>query len=371
MSNIIETGIEQEKWSMTLGAKTANTIPYRWIAKEFQEQRGPVWCPHCKEDGSFEGIFYASCDRCSLYEGRCLCVYCIAAKKDGHNHLTRRANIFRFVKELQMVIEDLRRDYPGDEYGIVAEGIETGFYILNLHTAKQYELMLLDITPPFEVSQLSIGELTYRWNPERDVPETVIRAAVKAAKRLGILPWTKELWSGTKYEVFLATAEEFTPEELDMDELSKKICSPAISAEEPPTDPLEAVSEAWAAGGAEAIEEPPVWHSEWCDHKVVHMDFRGIAYCCPFDLWHKEKLHTQEKALELAERKLNICDQCGDIMPRNGGKCTGFECADDDEDFDVQCQECDTWVSVKETDERDYCKDCQNPEYDPVWPMGD
>jgi Zn finger protein HypA/HybF involved in hydrogenase expression len=58
-------------------------------------------------------------------------------------------------------------------------------------------------------------------------------------------------------------------------------------------------------------------------------------------------------------------------MPMNGVKCTGVECMVDNDDFDVQCQECETWVSVKETDERDYCKDCQNPEYDPVWPMGD
>lgn len=281
MSNIIETGIEQEKWSMTLGAKTANTVPFRWIAKEFQEQRGPVWCQTCKKDGSFEGIFYASCDRCSLYEGRCQCVYCIAAKKDGHQHLTRRANIFRFVKELQMVVEDLRRDYPRDEYGIVAEGIETGFYILNLHTAKQYELMLLDISLPFEVSQLSIIELNYRWNPEKEVPETVIKAAIKAAKRLNIVAWVKELWSGTKYEAFLFTAEEFTPEEQCMNELDKKICSPEM-------------------------------------------------------------------------------------------KTSCFETAEeDDDDFDVQCQECETWISVKETDKKGYCLDCQNPEYDPVWPMGD
>jgi formamidopyrimidine-DNA glycosylase len=40
-------------------------------------------------------------------------------------------------------------------------------------------------------------------------------------------------------------------------------------------------------------------------------------------------------------------------------------------DFDVQCAECETWISAKETDDRDYCRDCQNPEYDPVWPMGD
>ena len=320
MSNIIEAGIEQEKWSMTLGAKTANTVPYRWIAKEFQEQRGPVWCPYCLEDGSFEGVFYASCDRCSLYEGRCLCVYCIAAKKDGHHHLTRRANIFRFVKELQMVIEDLRRDYPEDEYGIVKEGIETGFYILNLHTAKQYELMLLDITMPFEVSQLSNEDLTYRWNPEREVADNVIRSAVKAAKRLNIVSWVQELWSGTKYESFLVSSEEFTPEEQLSDFFDKK---------QKYLRPLQSTS---------AIQN--ALHEEK-DIDIIACDDCDAMMMTP------------------DEQSMDICAKCLEAYLQNAA------------DYETQCVECDTWVTFKETDKRGYCLDCQNPEYDPVWPMGD
>jgi len=231
--------------------------------------------------------------------------------------------------------------------------------------------MLLDITLPFEVSQLSNEELTYRWNPEREVPDNVIRAAVKSAKRLGIVQWVQELWSGTKYESFLLTAEEFTPEEKDVNELAKKICSPEMK-----TSRFETASE---ENGGEACESEPtvVWHSDWCNRNVIHMDYRYIPYCCPFDLWHKEKLQQIEFAKmqqsELAKKKFNICDQCGDIMPRNGGKCTGFECMvdDDDEDYDVQCQECSTWIPKYETNEKGYCLDCQNPEYDPVWPMGE
>ena len=323
MSNIIESGIEQngyeqEKCCITLGAKTANSVPYRWLSKEFQEHRGPVWCQTCKKDGSFEGVFYASCDRCSIYEGRCSCVFCHVAKKDGHQHLMKRANIFKFVKELQTVIAELRRDYPEDEYGIVKEGIETGFYILNLHTAKQYELMLLDITLPFEVSQLSNEELTYRWNPERDVPDNVIRSAVKAAKRLNIVSWVQELWSGTKYESFLFTAEEFTPEEqrlvADFDKKQKYL------------RPLQITS---------AIQNAL--------HEEKDIDIRMCDNCCSL----------------LATGEGDLSHTCLELYLQNAA------------DYETQCVECDTWVTFKETDKSGYCLDCQNPEHDPVWPMGD
>ena len=311
------TNIEQEMWTITFGVKTANTIPYRWVATECQNQRGPVWCQTCRKEGSFEGVFYASCEKCSIHEGRCLCVYCIVANKDGHQHLMKRANIFKFVKELQTVIADLRRDYPEDEYGIVAEGIEAGFYILNLHTAKQYELMLLDMCMPFEVSQLSNEDLTYRWNPEREVPETVIRSAVKAAKRLGIAQWVQELWSGTKYESS-HVAEEFTPEEqrlvADFDKKQKYL------------RPLQSTS---------AIQNAL--------HEEKDIDIIACDNCCAH-------LTTSEG---------DLCHTCLEAYLQ------------DTADYDVQCRECDTWIAMKEVDKRGYCLDCQNPEYDPVWPMGD
>ena len=35
------------------------------------------------------------------------------------------------------------------------------------------------------------------------------------------------------------------------------------------------------------------------------------------------------------------------------------------------CSECNAYIDVKTIDKRGYCKTCQNPEYDPVWPKGD
>jgi hypothetical protein len=310
------TNIEQEKWTITFGIKTANTIPYRWVATEFQNQHGPVWCQTCRKEGSFEGVFYASCPTCCSEKGSCSCVYCHVAKKDGHQHLMKRANIFKFVKELQTVIADLKRDYPEDEYGIVKEGIETGFYILNLHTAKQYELMLLDITLPFEVSQLSNEDLTYRWNPEREVPDNVIRAAVKAAKRLNIVSWAQALWSGTKYESS-HVAEEFTPEEqrlvADFDKKQKYL------------RPLQSTS---------AIQNAL--------HEEKDIDIIACDNCCAH-------LTTSEG---------DLCHTCLEAYMQNAA------------DYETQCLECETWVTFKETDKRGYCLDCQNPEYDPAWPMG-
>ena len=316
------------------GIKTANTVPYKWVTTEFQEQRGPVWCATCKKDGAFEDVFYSSCDKCSIHKGHCTCVYCRVANKDGHQHLVKRNNIFNFVKELQKVVNDLRRDYPNDEYGIVADAIESGFYILNLHTAKQYELMSLDEYQPFEMLMLSVGELTYRWNPKMEVPETVILAAVKAAKRMGILSWVKEMWSGTKYKLFLTAAEE---------------------------------------DGCGA-ESSVMKHSELCDRNMIYMDYLSIPYCCSFDLWHKEKLQHIEFAKmqqnEHDKKKFTICDKCGDTIPINGEKYTGVECRCD-EDYDIQCSECSTWIPKYETNEKGYCIDCQNPDYDPAWPKGD
>jgi hypothetical protein len=204
------------------------------------------------------------------------------AKKDGHKHIERRTNIGKFVKELQMVVDDLRRDYPTDEFGMVQEGIDAGFYILNLHTAKQYELLLLDTILPSEVSQMSIGELIYQWNPSMPVPNKVIQSALTAAKRTGILEWVDELWGMSEKE-----KEQFTIDEQHV---------------------------------LATFEEKLRYIQPLCNSSLL------------------KEVITEEQ---------------------------------DDFEYNSQCRECKTWVSIKEMDERYYCIGCQNPEYDPVWPIGD
>ena len=208
MAYSIEYG--QDGYTTFYGFKTSNAIPFDWIVNDYNKGLGPAHCNMCKQNGSFEGIFYGLCVKCCPNSSHCPCpcVYCRVAKKDGHKRLERRINMCNFIKSLQSVVDDLRRDYPTDEFGIVKEGIESGLYILNLHMNKQYEKMLVDATPPEEVSCLSIGELIYRWNPSMEVPDSVCYAALKAAERLGTIEWVKALWS-----------EEFTPEkELTPDE---------------------------------------------------------------------------------------------------------------------------------------------------------
>jgi hypothetical protein len=321
----------QEGYTVLYGFKSSNTIPFHWLVNDYNKKLGPAHCNTCQEDGTFEGIFYGLCGKCAAISGHCPCVYCRVAKKDGHKRIEKLNTICKLIKTLQTVVAELKLDYPEDEYGIVKEGIESGLYILNLHTNQLYEDLNLEAVLPTEVTCRSNGELTYRWNPSWKVPDSVCFAALEASKRLGTYEWVKALWAGTKYESLFSTDDQVEAD------------APAV-----------------------------VWHSELCDRKEVYTDFRGIAYCCPFDLWHKEKVHNQEKARELAEKKFKICDECGDIMPRNGGKCTGFECAnEDDEDYDVQCSECSTWIPKYEINKKGYCLDCQNPEYDPVWPKGD
>ena len=294
----------EEGWTVLYGIKTSNTIPFHLVMNWNNNTIGPSHCETCRTDGTFEGVFYGLCGECCARSERCTCVYCHVAKKDGHNHIERRTNMGKFIKTIQLVIDDLRRDYPVDEYGIVKDGIESGFYILTLHTQCQYEKMQSETVLPLEVTQLSIGELNFRWNPAMTVTETVCEAALKAAERTGILEWVQELW------------------------------------------------------GIPAKKEKVVWHSDHCDLNAVNIDWRGIPYCCPFDLWHKEKIEQQEQD----QQEHDIQELKADADANAG---------DDLYDFDVQCAECETWISAKETDNRDYCRDCQNPEYDPVWPMGD
>ena len=296
MACSIEFG--QEGWTTLYGIKTSNNIPFNWLVNDFNNERGPSNCETCKTDGMFEGIFYGLCETCCAKTLPCQCIYCRIAKKDGHKHIERRSNMCRFIKSIQSVINDLKRDYPTDDYGIVAEGIDSGMYILNLHTECQYGQLLNDFCLPHEVSQLAIGE-QYLWqhNPKADVSAAAYTAAIKAAKRTGIFEWFQDL-----------CGEE---------------------------------------------------------HMLVEAD-------------ETEADETEAAETEAGETKK--CDECG-ITISKGTKC--YHCAvehlpewnrdeadEPDEDFEY-CAECDTRVHIEEIDQRGYCLDCQNPEYDPVWPKGD
>lgn len=311
MSNI---SYGQEGWTTLYGIKTSNSISFHSVVKLFNSKCGPSNCETCRYDGTFEGVFYSLCAKCCATEP-CSCVYCRVANKDGHKHIERRTNIGKFVQELQTVVNDLRRDYPTDEFGMVQEGIDAGFYILNLHTAKQYELLLLDTVLPSEVSQLSNGELIYQWNPLMTVPNTVIQAALTAAKRTGILEWVHELWGMSEKE-----KEQFTIDDQNV---------------------------------LATFEEK----------------LRYIQPLCNYSLPKKE----DEDEDEDVEDFIRKCD-CGHLLTTDEGDLC-HTCLEiylqNAADYETQCLECDTWVTFKETDKRGYCLDCQNPEYDPVWPMGD
>lgn len=295
-------------YSMLNGIVTSNTIPYNLFEIEHKKGLGAAHCATCKQDGMFEGIFYGLCATCCETSGRCPCVYCRVAEKDGHKRVERRINLCKFIKEIQIVIADLRRDYPNDEYGIVKEGVESGFYILNLHTKAQYEKMSSETEFPDEINKLEPDDVAWIWDPLLEVSETSCIAALKAANRMGIYEWVKALWSGTKYESLIMSSEEIQ----QVQQIIQK------------------------------------------SQKILEEVDRFLA-------------------VPVNEKKHDICIQCEYIMPINCGKCTSFECMDEEfqDDYDVQCSECETWIPTFETDERGYCRDCQNPEYDPAWPMGD
>jgi len=262
-----QTEIE-ETWTMRNGFKISNSIPLNWEWIEYNSNRGPSHCETCRTDGMFEGVFYGLCSKCCAISDPCSCVYCRVAKKDGHKRIERRTNICNFIKTIQSVVDESRRDYPTDEYGIVQENIETGFYVLDLHTTQQYEQIMIDGAHPSEVNQLSIGELSWRLNPKMEIPVSVCEAALKAAERTDIMEWVKELW-GVDIQQF-----------------------------------------------------------KTCDNCSTSMLINSG----------------------------DMCDACMEAYMH---------------EYDIQCKECGNWVLAKETDVRNYCLDCQNPEYDPVWPMGD
>jgi hypothetical protein len=127
------------KYTHNYGFSVSTAIPMNWLIREYHEQCGPSHCSTCRTDGTFEGIYYGLCIKCSEVQGKCQCIYCACDNNDGHEHIKRRINLVNFIRNMQEVINDLKRDYPSDELGIVAEAIESGFYILDIHTKFQYE----------------------------------------------------------------------------------------------------------------------------------------------------------------------------------------------------------------------------------------
>jgi len=120
------------------GYTMSNTYDSYWASDDYKCGRGPAKCESCRTDGVFEGVFYGLCVQCSELLGPCQCVTCRKTGQDDHKLIERRKNICNLIKDLQIVVRDLKHDYPTDEYGIVKEGIESGIYILDLHTRYQY-----------------------------------------------------------------------------------------------------------------------------------------------------------------------------------------------------------------------------------------
>lgn len=310
---------QPETWSMRNGFKISDSIPLNWEWSERNSNRGPSHCETCRRDGMFEDVFYGLCIKCCAISEPCPCVFCRMAKKDEHKRMERRTNICNFIKTIQLVVNDLRREYPADEYGIVKEAIDSGFCILNLHANRQYEQMMNDACLPTEVAQLSNRELMWRLNSKMDIPISVREAALKAADRM--------------------KKDKETPVVEDPKQYYK-ICTRM---------PMGII-------GLHCMNEVRDARKE--------IDARNYA----------QKEENETTSGESDPTQYNTCENCSTWMWNHSGdmcdKCIESHMQDVDE-YDIQCKECRNWVSTKEIDARNYCLDCQNPEYDPVWPMGD
>lgn len=294
----------------------SNTYEYNWVVNDYNKGRGPAQCLFCRSDGMFDGVFYGLCTSCSRKAGPCQCVYCRVAGVDGHKLIERRQNICKFIKELQTVINDLKRDYPTDEYGIVKDGINAGNYILGLHTKHQYAKFMEECTIPFEVNQLSIGELLWSHQPELYVPDSVICSAIVAAKRTGIWEWTKKMWRESYIDV----------------KRYEDRCVKFYKDGNPSNVIL------FCSGCEDAFISIP--------GKTIQKRF------CP-------------KCIN-AESEMVNCVACKEVVAlqtAKKGHC--WDCQY------VKCTECNYLEHVMNIDEKGYCLLCQNPDHDQGWPKGD
>ncbi len=86
----------------------------------YGQRIGPSFCNVCQTQGTFEGVFYGLCDMCCSDD-------------------PDRIKLFKFIQEIQACVNTARQDYPTDEWDIVKDTIESGFYLLNIRTKAFYE----------------------------------------------------------------------------------------------------------------------------------------------------------------------------------------------------------------------------------------
>jgi hypothetical protein len=95
--------------------------PKEWVAMDEEKECGPGYCSNCTIYGSFEEVFYGLCLNCS-------------GDYPNFNH----GNINSFIIDLQSYVDELKKDYPNDEYGLVQEAIEEVKDILDMRTKAIY-----------------------------------------------------------------------------------------------------------------------------------------------------------------------------------------------------------------------------------------
>lgn len=126
------------------------------------------------------------------------------------------------------------------------------------------------------------------------------------------------------------------------------------------------------ADTADAADIPPLVYEylsngkkTYIDCTLAHIRMEGAFYC---DHCGKELVERDD------EGNLKVCD-CGEdigaylaigFKPKKSSPPQCFENLDLE-----QCKECRSRVYFEEIDERGYCLECQNPDYDPLWPKGD
>ena len=98
--------------------------PKEWVAMDEEKECGPGYCDNCTHYGSFEGVFYGLCLNCS-----------------GDYPNFSHGDINGWMIGLQDYVEDLNKDYPKDEYGLVQEAIEAVKEILDLRTKAIYSAL--------------------------------------------------------------------------------------------------------------------------------------------------------------------------------------------------------------------------------------
>ena len=110
---------------------------------------GPSHCAACRTHGSFEGVFYGLCDACCLDSDYIKGLDSESDHIKGLDSESDRIKTFKFIKEIQKCIADTRLDHPNDEYEIVKDAVDAGFYILDLYTKAFYARMMAKYNTTF------------------------------------------------------------------------------------------------------------------------------------------------------------------------------------------------------------------------------